>query len=180
MITRGKEYNSAFKPVSLRDSPSKVRIIKALQQIAKLVANQGSGPWPTADLTALDRPLLELTRILEKRETADQMMFSVQDGFAKVNSVLNVILDSTEQRPCVLPAKSLGYSGRVLLGACRNNTNSCRHVLYSNLAGTLIDYLMQRMNELVIETTRVGSNNSINTIVNLPSDSASAAVFEVS
>ncbi|XP_071533158.1 uncharacterized protein ssp3 isoform X2 [Panulirus ornatus] len=179
MITRGKEYNSAFKPVSLRESPNKVRIIKAVQQIAKLVANQGSGPWPTADLTALDRPLLELIRLLEKREAADQMMFSAHDGFTKINSVLKVILDSTEQRPCVLPAKSLGYSGRVLLGACRNNTDSCRHVLYSNLAGTLTDYLMQRMNELVIETTRVGSNNSINTIVNLPSDAALAAIFEV-
>ncbi|XP_042206932.1 S phase cyclin A-associated protein in the endoplasmic reticulum-like isoform X3 [Homarus americanus] len=179
MITRGKEYNSAFKPVPLRDSPSKVRIIKALQQIAKLVANQGSGPWPSADLTALDRPLLELTRIMERKETADQMMFSAQDGFTKIDSVLKVILDATEQRPCVLPAKSLGYSGRVLLGACRRNTDNCRHVLYSNLTGTLIDYLMQRLNELVIETSRVGSNNSINTIVNLPADSASASIFEV-
>nr|XP_045611735.1 S phase cyclin A-associated protein in the endoplasmic reticulum-like isoform X1 [Procambarus clarkii]XP_045611736.1 S phase cyclin A-associated protein in the endoplasmic reticulum-like isoform X1 [Procambarus clarkii]XP_045611737.1 S phase cyclin A-associated protein in the endoplasmic reticulum-like isoform X1 [Procambarus clarkii] len=179
MITRGKEYNSAFKPTSLRDSPNKVRIIKALQQIAKLVANQGSGPWPSADLTALDRPLLELIRIMDKREAADQMLFSAQDGFSKIDSVLKVILESNEQRPCVLPAKSLGYSGRVLLGVCRANTNNCRHTLYSNLVGSLIDYLMQRLNELVIETTRVGSNSSINTIVNLPADTASAAIFEV-
>lgn len=179
MVTRGKEYNSAFKPAPLRESPNKVRIIKALQQITKLVANQGSGPWPSADLAALDRPLLELIRIMEKRETADQMMFMAQDGFTKINSVLKVILDSTEQRPCVLPAKSLGYSGHVLLGACHKNVQNCRHVLNSNLAGTLIDYMMQRLNELVIETTRVGSNNSINTIVNLPADSASGALFEV-
>ncbi|KAK8737999.1 hypothetical protein OTU49_004339, partial [Cherax quadricarinatus] len=179
MITRGKEYNSAFKPAPRRDSPNKVRIIKALQQISKLVTNQGSGPWPSADLAALDRPLLELARIMEKRETADQMMFSAQDGFSKIDSVLKAILDSTEQRPCVLPAKSLGYSGRVLLGVCRKSMDNCRHTLYSNLVGNLIDYLMQRLSELVIETTRVGSNSSINTIANLPPDAASAAIFEV-
>lgn len=180
MTTRGKEYETTFKPATLKDSPNKLRIMKALQQIVKLVANQGSGPWLTADLTALDRPLLELLRILEKKEKLDQAMFSAQNGFVKLNSVLKVILDATEQRPCVLPAKSLGFCGRVLLGACRNNPDNCRYVLYSNLAGTLIDYLMQRLNELVIETTRVGSNGSINTIVNLPSDAAIGAMFEVS
>lgn len=180
MVTRGKEYNAAFKPITLRESPNKIRISKSLQQIAKLIANQGSGPWPTADLTALDRPLLELIRILEKRDKADQAMFSALDGFAKINSVLKTILDSTEQRPCVLPSKSLGYSGRVLLGSCRNNVDNCRHVLYSNLVGTLIDYLIQRMNSLVSESTRMGSNNSINSVVNLPSDAAAGAIFEVS
>ncbi|XP_047487554.1 S phase cyclin A-associated protein in the endoplasmic reticulum-like [Penaeus chinensis] len=179
MTTRGKEYETTFKPATLKDSPNKLRIMKALQQIVKLVANQGSGPWLTADLTALDRPLLELLRILEKKEKLDQAMFSAQSGFVKLNSVLKVILDATEQRPCVLPAKSLGFCGRVLLGACRNNPDNCRYILYSNLAGTLIDYLMQRLNELVIETTRVGSNGSINTIVNLPSDAAIGAMFEV-
>ncbi|XP_042882027.1 S phase cyclin A-associated protein in the endoplasmic reticulum-like isoform X3 [Penaeus japonicus] len=179
MTTRGKDYETTFKPATLKDSPNKSRMMKALQQIVKLVANQGSGPWLTAELTALDRPLLELLRILEKREKLDQAMFSAQNGFVKLNSVLRVILDATEQRPCVLPAKSLGFCGRVLLGACRNNPDSCRYILYSNLAGTLIDYLMQRLNELVIETTRVGSNGSINTIVNLPSDAAIGAMFEV-
>ncbi|XP_063880487.1 S phase cyclin A-associated protein in the endoplasmic reticulum-like isoform X3 [Scylla paramamosain] len=179
MVTRGKEYNSTFKPQTLRESPNKIRINKSLQQIAKLIANQGSGPWPTADLTALDRPLLELIRILEKKEKADQAMFSALDGFGKINSVLKTILDVTEQRPCVLPAKSLGFSGRVLLGSCRSNVDNCRHVLYSNLVGTMIDYLIQRMNSLVSESTRMGSNNSINSVVNLPSDAAAGAIFEV-
>lgn len=180
MVTRGKEYNGAFKRITLRESPNKIRINKSLQQIAKLIANQGSGPWPTADLTALDRPLLELIRILEKRDKADQAMFSALDGFTKIDSVLKTILDSTEQRPCILPAKSLGYSGRVLLGSCRNNVDNCRHVLYSNLVGTLIDYLIHRMNSLVSESTTMGSNNSINSVVNLPSDAAAGAIFEVS
>ncbi|MPC59978.1 S phase cyclin A-associated protein in the endoplasmic reticulum [Portunus trituberculatus] len=179
MVTRGKEYNSTYKPKTLRESPNKIRINKSLQQIVKLIANQGSGPWPTADLTALDRPLLELIRILDKKEKADQAMFSALDGFGKIDSVLKTILDCTEQRPCVLPAKSLGFSGRVLLGSCRNNIDNCRHVLYSNLVGTLIDYLIQRMNSLVNESTRMGSNNSINSVVNLPSDAAAGAIFEV-
>lgn len=179
MVTRGKEYNSTFKQQILRESPNKIRINKSLQQIAKLIANQGSGPWPTADLTALDRPLLELIRILDKKEKADQTMFSALDGFGKIDSVLKTILDCTEQRPCVLPAKSLGFSGKVLLGSCRNNVDNCRYVLYSNLIGTLIDYLIQRMNSLVSESTRMGSNNSINSVVNLPSDAAAGAIFEV-
>lgn len=180
MVTRGKEYNSTFKLVALRESPNKIRINKSLQQISKLIANQGSGPWSAADLTALDRPLLELIRILEKGDKADQTLFSALDGFTKINSVLKTILESTEQRPCVLPAKSLGYSGKVLLGGCHNNADNCRHVLYSNLVGVMIDYLIQRMNTLVNEGTRMGSNNSINSIVNLPSDAAAGAIFEVS
>ncbi|XP_050730260.1 S phase cyclin A-associated protein in the endoplasmic reticulum-like isoform X1 [Eriocheir sinensis] len=179
MVTRGKEFNSAFKPVTQRESPNKIRINKSLQQIAKLIANQGSGPWSAADLTALDRPLLELIRILEKKDKADQAMFSALSGFTKIDSVLKTILETTEQRPCVLPAKSLGYSGKVLLGGCRDNYENCRYVLYSNLVGVMIDYLIQRMNSLVSEGTRMGSNNSINAIVNLPSDAAAGAVFEV-
>ncbi|KAG0695245.1 S phase cyclin A-associated protein in the endoplasmic reticulum [Chionoecetes opilio] len=179
MVNRGKEYNTAFKRVNLRESPNKIRINKSLQQIAKLVANQGSGPWPTADLTALDRPLLELIRILEKKEKADQAMIGALDGFTKIDSVLKSMLDISEERPCVIPAKSLGYSGRVLLGSCRDNVENCRYVLFSNLAGTMIDYLIQRMNSLVSESTTMGSNNSINSLVNLPSDAAAGAVFEV-
>ncbi|XP_066969549.1 calponin homology domain-containing protein DDB_G0272472 isoform X1 [Macrobrachium rosenbergii] len=179
MTTRGKEYNSTFKPTPVKESPNKSRINKALQQITKLVANQGSGPWPVPDIAALDKPLLELLRILEKKERLDQLMFSALDGFGKIDSVLKVILDSTEQRSCVLPAKSLGYCGRVILGACLNNLENCEQILYSNLAGTLIDYLMHRLNELVIETTRLGSDSSINTIVSLPSDAASGAIFKV-
>lgn len=180
MVTRGKEFNSAFKPVTQRESPNKIRINKSLQQIAKLIANQGSGPWSAADLTALDRPLLELIRILEKKDKADQAMFSALSGFTKIDSVLKTIMETTEQRPCVLPAKSLGYSGKVLLGACRDNYENCRYVLFSNLVGIMIDYLIQRMNSLVSEGTRMGSNNSINSIVNLPSDAAAGAIFEVS
>ena len=180
MTTRGKDFINSYKPILLKDSPNKIRLSKALQQIAKLVANQGSGPWPVSDLAALDKPLLELLRILEKKERLDQLMFSALDGFGKINSVLKAIIDSTEQRPCVLPAKSLGYCGRVILGACLNNIENCMQLLYSNMAGILIDYLMHRLNELVVETTRLGSDSSINTIVNLPSDAASGAIFKVS
>ncbi|XP_068244843.1 S phase cyclin A-associated protein in the endoplasmic reticulum isoform X2 [Palaemon carinicauda] len=179
MTTRGKEHNNSFKPTPIKESPNKSRINKALQQITKLVANQGSGPWPIPDIAALDKPLLELLRILEKKERLDQLMFSALDGFGKITSVLKVIVDSTEQRPCVLPAKSLGYCGHVILGACLNNLENCEQLLYSNLAGTLIDYLMHRLNELVVETTRLGSDSSINTIVSLPSDAASGAIFKV-
>ncbi|KAK7075868.1 hypothetical protein SK128_028009, partial [Halocaridina rubra] len=179
MTQRGKEFLSAHKVNIMKDSPNKSRISKALQQIVKLVSNQGVGPWPISDLAALDKPLLELLRILEKKEKLDQLMFSSMGGFDKVNSVLKLILDSNEQRPCVLPAKSLSNCGRVISRACRDNVDNCHWVLYSNMTGTLIDYLMHRLNELIIETTRLGSDSSINTIVSLPCDAACGAMLEV-
>ncbi|XP_076067505.1 SCAPER domain-containing protein short spindle 3 isoform X2 [Oratosquilla oratoria] len=180
MTTRGKDYNNEYKPAKVNgDSSSKNRIQKALQQVTKLLDNQGTGPWPVGDVASLDKVLLELMRILEKRVEADQLAFSALDGFTKLSSVLKIIVESKENQPCVIPAKSLGYCGRAFLAACKGNAGNCRHVLYSNLVGMLVDYLIHRLNEMVIETTRGGSNSSINTIVSLPSDSASSAIFAI-
>ncbi|CAL4114157.1 unnamed protein product, partial [Meganyctiphanes norvegica] len=181
MTQRGKDYKDTYKPIAPKESPHKTRIVKSLQQISKLDANQGSGPWPASDVATLDKNLLELLRILEKKEVNDQLVFSALDGYGTINSLLSLITNSKEQQPCVLPPKSLGYCGRVLLYASRGATDNCRHVLYSNLSGTLIDYLMHRLNELVIETTQraSGSNSSLNNIVTLPSDPAAASMFEL-
>ena len=42
-----------------------------------------------------------------------QDLFLSLGGFRKLDSVLRVILDTDEQRPCVLPAKSLALAGKV-------------------------------------------------------------------
>ncbi|KAK3853709.1 hypothetical protein Pcinc_039763 [Petrolisthes cinctipes] len=260
--------NNTHTPTPLiRDSPNKVRISRALHQVGKSVANQGTGPWPSADVAALDRPLLELIRLLDRKDVVgdqmdgsdshdstanqregsdardsranqrdgtdrrdnrtnqnnnnrnnqnnnknnktknnnnnnqnnnrthqegnqeghrnDQNLFNAQNGFTKLDSVLRAIVRQQDSaRPCDIPAKTLGYCGRVMLAACRGNVHNCRQVLYSNLIGSIVDYLMQRFNDIVDESARVECCSG-NTAVggaggdNLPSDCAAAALFEV-
>ena len=174
MTTRGKEYMAKFSLDVPKDTPNKSRLNKTIQQINKLTSNQGSGPWPSSDLSQLDKSLLELQRIFKMENKTDQTAFCALEGFSKLNSVLEVIVNCGENEPCIIPARSLGYCGQTLLAACQGNPDNCRHLLNSNMVGVFIDYLVKRLDELVAQ---INNNNNLSS---LPSDSAAVSIFEVS
>ena len=171
MQTRSKEYLLNFKNELPKDITNKPKIYKALQQITKLSTNQGSGPWSTTDTSQLDKALLELQRILERDQLNSQEIFCSLDGFLKLNNVMECILKGTTSQPCVIPTKSLGYCGQVMIAACQNNSKICRHLLNSNLVANLIDYLVKRLDQLVM-----GINNQ----EKLPVDACVVSIFRVS
>ena len=52
--------------------------------VTKLCSSQGSGPWSPAEVTALDKHLLELVRGLNTPQTRE--LFSAMHGTEKVQS----------------------------------------------------------------------------------------------
>ncbi|XP_014673060.1 PREDICTED: S phase cyclin A-associated protein in the endoplasmic reticulum-like, partial [Priapulus caudatus] len=69
MVTRGSEYESsqATKIHQSAETPNKNKIVKLTKDLHKYLHAQGTGPWSTTRVAALDRCLLELTRILERK-----------------------------------------------------------------------------------------------------------------
>ena len=71
---------------------------KAINTIAKLTTGQGSGPWSTTDIAALDKALLELLRILVKRDAADQTAFCALQGYEKIIALLGSLSTTKNER----------------------------------------------------------------------------------
>lgn len=90
MATRGRDYNGSFKqsPSSASGSQHSKRISKALNSITRLQTNQGTGPWSVSEVAALDKSLLELLRILDKKEASDQEAFCALNGYEKLTEFL--------------------------------------------------------------------------------------------
>ncbi|XP_037082279.1 LOW QUALITY PROTEIN: S phase cyclin A-associated protein in the endoplasmic reticulum-like [Pollicipes pollicipes] len=67
MVARQEEFAKSSQvrqpPV---DSPHRAKLTKCVKELNKTVSGQGRGPWPNAAVSALDRTLGEMTRVLEK------------------------------------------------------------------------------------------------------------------
>ncbi|XP_047736695.1 S phase cyclin A-associated protein in the endoplasmic reticulum [Hyalella azteca] len=104
MAARGQNYDGPLKSSTLPSSANSKRISKALFAITKLQTNQGSGPWAAAEVAALDKNLLELLRILDKKCTGDKEAFCALGGFGKIIEFLSSLksgedssLDSSDE-----------------------------------------------------------------------------------
>jgi len=93
MSTRAKEYDGGYKPESQPNSQNGKRIGKALTNITKLEKNQGSGPWAAAEVALLDKSLLELLRIFDKKDAADKSLFCAQNGFERIIQLLGSLIN---------------------------------------------------------------------------------------
>ncbi|XP_012935798.1 S phase cyclin A-associated protein in the endoplasmic reticulum [Aplysia californica] len=162
MITRGHEYeNSLANKCKLAESEHKAKMHKVIKDISKYLQSQDSGPWPQNKVSALDRALGEIGRILEKKNVNDQTSFRVLGGFSSLSRILLTIDDGTGSLPCVIPAKSLSHTSDVYRLACKNNFDNCHYMLFSNKIGALVDHLINRLNAMIPEgfdclTTTVG------------------------
>ena len=47
-------------------APHRAKLTKCVKELNKVVSGQGRGPWPNAAVSALDRTLGEVLRILDK------------------------------------------------------------------------------------------------------------------
>ncbi|KAF2363422.1 Zinc finger C2H2-type [Trinorchestia longiramus] len=119
MALRASEYTSSFKPSSAPSSANSKRVNKALFVINKLKSNQGSGPWGAAEVAALDKALLELLRILDKKAPGDQEAFCAHGGFEKITEFLGTLLTDDNR-------SMFGSSDDIDLAAAKENNKENR------------------------------------------------------
>ncbi|ELK27600.1 S phase cyclin A-associated protein in the endoplasmic reticulum, partial [Myotis davidii] len=93
MNSRAKEYESLMETKnSGSDSPYKAKLQRLAKDLLKQLQVQDSGSWASNKVSALDRTLGEIARILEKENVADQIAFQVAGGLTALEHILQGVV----------------------------------------------------------------------------------------
>ncbi|XP_034849676.1 S phase cyclin A-associated protein in the endoplasmic reticulum isoform X4 [Mirounga leonina] len=147
MNSRAKEYESLIETKnSGSDSPYKAKLQRLAKDLLKQLQVQDSGPWANNKVSALDRTLGEITRILEKKNVADQIAFQVAGGLTALEHILQVVIPTTNVNTASrIPPKSLCNAINVYNLTCNNCSENCTDVLFSNKITFLMDLLIHQL-----------------------------------
>ncbi|XP_073918020.1 S phase cyclin A-associated protein in the endoplasmic reticulum isoform X1 [Castor canadensis] len=147
MNARAKEYESLMETRnSGSDSPYKAKLQRLAKDLLKQLQVQDSGTWANNKVSALDRTLGEITRILEKENVADQIAFQVAGGLTALEHILQVVVPATNMNTVSrIPPKSVCSAINVYNLACNNCSENCTDVLFSNKITFLMDLLIHQL-----------------------------------
>lgn len=156
MMQRGEEYVTKLSQNANKklESPNRGRILKCLKDVERLHANQGQGQWPNNAITQLERSLSEINRILEKKNSADQMVFRELNGFTNLNNILNLGLDVAKNMSPYIPPKCFVTTCTAYSLACQDNTDNARFVILTNKIILVLDLLHKQLDSLIPESWR--------------------------
>lgn len=145
MNSRAKEYESLMETKNPgSDSPYKAKLQRLAKDLLKQLQVQDSGPWANSKVSALDRTLGEIARILEKENVADQIAFQVAGGLTALEHILQAVVPATNVNAISrIPPKSVCSAINVYNLTCNNCSENCTDVLFSNKITFLMDLLLQ-------------------------------------
>ncbi|XP_039714265.1 S phase cyclin A-associated protein in the endoplasmic reticulum [Pteropus medius] len=147
MNSRAKEYESLMETKnSGSDSPYKAKLQRLARDLLKQLQVQDSGSWANNKVSALDRTLGEIARILEKENVADQIAFHVAGGLTALEHILQVVVPAANVNTISrIPLKSLCSAVNVYNLTCNNCSETCTDVLFSNKITFLMDLLIHQL-----------------------------------
>ncbi|XP_043843546.1 LOW QUALITY PROTEIN: S phase cyclin A-associated protein in the endoplasmic reticulum [Dromiciops gliroides] len=147
MNSRAKEYESLMESKNPgTDSPYKAKLQRLAKDIIKQLHIQDSGSWAVNKVSALDRTLGEISRILEKENVADQIAFQVAGGLTALEHILQVV-NSTSSVNAVsrIPPKSLSNASTCNNLTCSNCSETVHMFCLSNKITFLMDLLIHQL-----------------------------------
>ncbi|XP_058592938.1 S phase cyclin A-associated protein in the endoplasmic reticulum isoform X3 [Neofelis nebulosa] len=147
MNSRAKEYESLMETKnSGSDSPYKAKLQRLAKDLLKQLQVQDSGSWANNKVSALDRTLGEIARILEKKNVADQIAFQVAGGLTALEHILQVVVPTTNVNTASrIPLKSLCNAINVYNLTCSDCSENCTDVLFSNKITFLMELLIHQL-----------------------------------
>ncbi|XP_063555121.1 S phase cyclin A-associated protein in the endoplasmic reticulum isoform X3 [Gorilla gorilla gorilla] len=164
MNFRAKEYESLMETKnSGSDSPYKAKLQRLAKDLLKQLQVQDSGSWANNKVSALDRTLGEITRILEKENVADQIAFQAAGGLTALEHILQAVVPVTNVNTVLrIPPKSLCNAINVYNLTCNNCSENCTDVLFSNKITFLMDLLIHQLTVYVPDenNTILGRNTN--------------------
>uniref|UniRef100_A0A8C6YI10 S-phase cyclin A associated protein in the ER n=1 Tax=Nothoprocta perdicaria TaxID=30464 RepID=A0A8C6YI10_NOTPE len=164
MNSRAKEYESLMEAKNaISDSPYKAKLLRLVKDLQKHVQMQDSCSLPNNKVCALDRTLGEISRILEKENTADQVAFRVAGGLTALEHVLQMVTSSTNLNAASrITVKSLSNAVNAYSLTCSRCTENCTYILFSNKITFLMDLLMHQFMINVPDDYNATSGRSAN------------------
>uniref|UniRef100_G1PMH4 S-phase cyclin A associated protein in the ER n=1 Tax=Myotis lucifugus TaxID=59463 RepID=G1PMH4_MYOLU len=147
MNSRAKEYESLMETKnSGSDSPYKAKLQRLAKDLLKQLQVQDSGSWANNKVSALDRTLGEIARILEKENVADQIAFQAAGGLTALEHILQGVVPAANVNTVSrIPPKSLCNAINVYSLTCSNCPENCADVLFSNKITFLMDLLTHQL-----------------------------------
>uniref|UniRef100_A0A8B9BGF0 S-phase cyclin A associated protein in the ER n=1 Tax=Anser brachyrhynchus TaxID=132585 RepID=A0A8B9BGF0_9AVES len=126
------------------------KLQRLAKDLSKHLQMQDSGLLANNKVSALDRTLGEISRILEKENTADQIAFRAAGGLTALEHVLQAMTSPTNLNAVSrVPFKSLCNTVNAYGLACSNCTENCTYILFSNKITFLMDLLMHQLTVLL-------------------------------
>ncbi|XP_039193549.1 S phase cyclin A-associated protein in the endoplasmic reticulum isoform X2 [Crotalus tigris] len=159
MNSRAKEYENGMESKNASyESPYKAKLQRLVKDLQKQLQIQDG-----TKISALDRILGEISRILEKENVADQVAFHVAGGFSALEQVLQVATTSINLNSISrIPLKSLCNTISAYYLACNNCVENCTYVLFSNKIIFLTDLLMHQLMVYIPDDHNATSGRAIN------------------
>ncbi|KFV09294.1 S phase cyclin A-associated protein in the endoplasmic reticulum, partial [Pterocles gutturalis] len=164
MNSRAKEYESLMEAKNaISDSPFKAKLQRLAKDLLKHLQMQDSCSVGNNKVSALDRTLGEISRILEKENTADQIAFRAAGGLTALENVLQAVTSPMNLNAVSrIPFKSLCYTANTYSLACSNCAENCTYVLFSNKITFLMDLLIHQFTVSVPDDHNATSGRSAN------------------
>ncbi|XP_075713760.1 S phase cyclin A-associated protein in the endoplasmic reticulum isoform X2 [Rhinoderma darwinii] len=159
-----KEYESVLEArTPLSDSPYKAKLQRLTKDLQKQLQTQDNGAWAANKISALDRALGEVSRILEKQNGSDQISFRAAGGLSVVEQILEMVIplnnSSTSSR---IPFKSLCNAVNIYILTCNNCPENCTYVLMSSKITFLLELLIQQLSLVVPDDEKSTIVRSLN------------------
>ncbi|NXN16995.1 SCAPE protein, partial [Indicator maculatus] len=164
MNSRAKEYESLMEGKNaVSDSPFKAKLQRLAKDLLKHLQMQDSCSLGSNKVSALDRTLGEISRILEKENTADQIAFRVAGGLTALENVLQAMTSPTNLNAISrITYKSLCSTVNAYTLTCSNCVENCTYVLFSNKITFLMDLLIHQFTVSVPDDHNATSGRSVN------------------
>ncbi|KAM7039283.1 S phase cyclin A-associated protein in the endoplasmic reticulum [Acridotheres tristis] len=164
MNSRAKEYESLMEAKNaVSDSPFKAKLQRLAKDLVKHLQMQDSCSLGNNKVPGLDRTLGEISRILEKENTADKMAFRAAGGLTALENVLHMVTSATNLNAAArVPLKSLCSTVNVYSLTCSNCIENCTYVLFSNKITFLMDLLIHQFTVSVPDDHNATAGRSVN------------------
>ncbi|NXA09785.1 SCAPE protein, partial [Sapayoa aenigma] len=164
MNSRAKEYESLMEAKNaVSDSPFKAKLQRLAKDLLKHLQMQDSCSLGNSKVPGLDRTLGEISRILEKENTADKIAFRAAGGLSALENVLQVVTSpSSLSALSRVPFKSLCSTVNVYSLTCSNCIENCTYVLFSNKITFLMDLLLHQFTVSVPDDHNATAGRNVN------------------
>ncbi|XP_015494731.1 S phase cyclin A-associated protein in the endoplasmic reticulum [Parus major] len=164
MNSRAKEYESLMEAKNaVSDSPFKAKLQRLAKDLLKHLQMQDSCSLGNNKVPGLDRTLGEISRILEKENTADKIAFRAAGGLSALENVLQTVTSPTNLSAAArVPFKSLCSTVNVYSLTCSNCIENCTYILFSNKITFLMDLLIHQFTVSVPDDHNATAGRSVN------------------
>lgn len=146
MCNRGQEYESTqFKNPESLSSSIKVKMEKLIADIKKLggISNDSNV------YTTLERSLNEIASIFQKKLHQDKLAFQAIGGATALINIFDIMSHLPIENNAALHKRNLNLLSGTFESTIENSYEVCKFILFSNKIGSLLDFLIYRLNSLI-------------------------------